>query len=189
MPYNELGDYVPGDETPVSVMKRELLEKAPQFIKNLEAMYQLLPGSIASRSTAQGVKPIAETAATVGSGLVAPFLGVAKGVGQNIVNNTNERVDRPELAEAFTYQPRTQVGQNYVENLMGALDASKLPPYVAHAGNFRFTPDDLRVAGKTAVSDIRNLPMDFANARAGFQREYPTLGSTAAGAVTRAEPL
>ena len=176
MPYDELGNYVPGDDMSIEDMRHELLArklKTPQFIKNLEAMYQLLPNTIASRSTAQGVKPIAETVATVGSGLVAPFLGVAKGIGQNILNNTNERVDRPELAEAFTYQPRTQTGQNYVENIMGALDASRLPPYVAHAGSFRFTPDDLRVAGKTAVSDIRNLPMDFANARAGFQREYP----------------
>lgn len=191
MAYDALGNYVPDDAVPVDDMRHELIAKSktPQFIKNLEAMYQLLPGSIASRSTAQGVKPIAETAATVGSGLAAPFLGVAKGIGQNILNNTNERVDRPELAEAFTYQPRTQTGQNYVESIMGALDASRLPPYVAHAGSFRFTPDDLRVAGKTAVSDVRNLPMDFANARAGFQREYPTLGSTLAGGVTRAEPL
>lgn len=191
MAYDALGNYVPDDAVSVDDMRHELLakNKINQFIKNLEAMYQLLPGSVASRSTAQGVKPIAETVATVGSGLAAPFLGVAKGIGQNILNNTNERVDRPELAEAFTYQPRTRVGQNYVESIMGALDTSKVPPYIAHAGQFRFTPDDLRVAGKTAVSDVRNFPMDFANARAGFQREYPTLGSTAAGAVQRAEPL
>lgn len=191
MAYDALGNYVPDDAVSVDDMRQQLIAKnqTPQFIRNLEALYQLLPGSVASRSTAQGVKPIAETVATVGSGLAAPFLGVAKGIGQNILNNTNERVDRPELAEAFTYQPRTRVGQNYVENLMGALDASKVPPYIAHAGQFRFTPDDLRVAGKTAVSDVRNFPMDFANARAGFQREYPTLGSTAAGAVQRAEPL
>jgi len=191
MAYDALGQYVPDDAVSVDDMRHELIAKSktPQFIKNLEAMYQLLPGTVAARSTAQGVKPMAETAATVSSGLVAPFLGVAKGVGQNILQGTNQRVDRPELAEAFTYQPRTQVGQNYIENIMGALDASKLPPYVAHAGQFRFTPDDLRVAGKTAVSDVRNFPTDFANARAGFQREYPTLGSTAAGAVTRAEPI
>lgn len=191
MAYDALGNYVPDDAVSVDDMRQQLIAKnqTPQFIRNLEALYQLLPGSVASRSTAQGVKPIAETVATVGSGLAAPFLGVAKGIGQNILNNTNERVDRPELAEAFTYQPRTQVGQNYVESIMGALDASKVPPYIAHAGQFRFTPDDLRVAGKTAVSDVRNFPMDFANARAGFQREYPTLGSTAAGAVQRAEPL
>lgn len=188
MPYNEFGQFVPDETLSVDDMRHQLLAKnqTPKFIQNLEALYQLLPQNLVTRN----VKPLTEATATVGSGLAAPFLGVAKGIGENIINRTNKKVDRPELAEPFTYQPRTEGGQQLVEQIMSGLEASKLPPYIAGGmGRFRFTPDDLRVAGKTAVSDVRNFPTDFANARAGFQREYPTLGSTAAGVVQRAEPL
>ena len=50
-------------------------------------------------------KAVYEVPATVVSGAAAPFLGVAKGIAQNIRQGTNERVDRPELAQEFTYQP------------------------------------------------------------------------------------
>jgi hypothetical protein len=185
MAYNEFGEYVPDYSVPVGDMRQQLLAKnqTPQFIKNLEALYQVLPQNLITRN----VKPLTEATATVGSGLAAPFAGVVKGVGQNILQGTNQRVDRPELAEPFTYQPRTQGGQELVENILKGLETSKLPPYIANMGRVRFTPDDLRVAGKTAVSDVRNFPMDYANARAGFQREYPTLGSTVAGGVDTAQ--
>lgn len=186
MPYNEFGQFVPDETLSVDDMRHQLLAKnqTPKFIQNLEALYQLLPQNLVTRN----VKPLTEATATVGSGLAAPFLGVAKGIGENIINRTNKKVDRPELAEPFTYQPRTEGGQQLVEQIMSGLEASKLPPYIAGGmGRFRFTPDDLRVAGKTAVSDVRNFPMDYANARAGLQREYPTLGSTAAGGMRTAE--
>jgi len=185
MAYNEFGEYVPDYSVPVGDMRQQLLAKnqTPQFIKNLEALYQVLPQNLITRN----VKPLTETTAFVGSGLAAPFAGVVKGVGQNILQGTNRRVDRPELAEPFTYQPRTEGGQELSESIIRGLEASKLPPYIANMGRVRFTPDDLRVAGKTAVSDVRNFPMDYANARAGFQREYPTLGSTVAGGVNTAQ--
>jgi hypothetical protein len=190
MPYNEFGQFVPDDTLSVNDMRHELLakNKTPQFMQNLEALYQLLPQNLITRN----VKPLTETTATVGSGLAAPFLGIANAIGQNAINGNArgpvKRADSPEFAEPFIYQPRTEGGQELVGSIMKGLEASKLPPFIAGGmGRFRFTPDDLRVAGKTAVSDVRNFPTDYANARAGFQREYPTLGSTAAGGMRTAE--
>lgn len=190
MAYDALGNYVPDDAMSVDDMRHELLTKnqTPQFIKNLEALYQVLPQNLITRN----VKPLTEATATVGSGLAAPFLGIANAVGQNVINGNArgpaKRADSPEFAEPFIYQPRTEGGQEIVESIVRGLEASKLPPFIAGGmGRFRFTPDDLRVAGKTAVSDVRNFPMDYANARAGFQREYPTLGSTVAGGVDTAQ--
>jgi hypothetical protein len=190
MPYNEFGQFVPDDTLSVNDMRHELLakNKTPQFMQNLEALYQLLPQNLITRN----VKPLTEATATVGSGLAAPFLGIANAVGQNVINGNArgpvKRADSPEFAEPFIYQPRTEGGQEIVGSIMKGLEASKLPPFIAGGmGRFRFTPDDLRVAGKTAVSDVRNFPTDYANARAGFQREYPTLGSTAAGGMKTAE--
>lgn len=190
MPYNEFGQFVPDDTLSVNDMRHELLakNKTPQFMQNLEALYQLLPQNLITRN----VKPLTEATATVGSGLAAPFLGIANAIGQNAINGNAKgpvkRADSPEFAEPFIYQPRTEGGQEIVGSIMKGLEASKLPPFIAGGmGRFRFTPDDLRVAGKTAVSDVRNFPTDYANARAGFQREYPTLGSTAAGGMKTAE--
>ena len=190
MPYNEFGQFVPDDTLSVNDMRHELLakNKTPQFMQNLEALYQLLPQNLITRN----VKPLTEATATVGSGLAAPFLGIANAIGQNAINGNArgpvKRADSPEFAEPFIYQPRTEGGQEIVGSIVKGLEASKLPPFIAGGmGRFRFTPDDLRVAGKTAVSDVRNFPTDYANARAGFQREYPTLGSTAAGGMRTAE--
>ena len=79
------------------------------------------------------VAPV-EVPLTVASGVAAPFIGAGKGIIQNIQQGTNQRVDRPELAQQFTYQPQSPVSQEIVGKLGSALEASKLPPYVPMVG-------------------------------------------------------
>lgn len=86
------------------------------------------------RNAMEKVIGVGEAAMSVISGAAAPFLGLGKGVVQNIQQGTNERVDRPELAQDFTYQPRTAAGQEYVENVGKVLEASKLPPVMPGLG-------------------------------------------------------
>jgi hypothetical protein len=79
-------------------------------------------------------KALYEVPATVLSGAVAPFIGVGAGIAENIRQGTNQRVDRPELAQRFTYEPTSPVSQVALENLGSALEASKIPAYVPSAG-------------------------------------------------------
>lgn len=80
------------------------------------------------RTITDKVKALYEVPATIATGAVAPFLGVGKGIIQNIQQGTNQRVDRPELAQQFTYQPTSPVSQDILQSIGSAFEASKLPP-------------------------------------------------------------
>ena len=67
------------------------------------------------------VKSLYEVPATMVTGAAAPFLGVGKGIVQNIQQGTNQRVDRPELAQQFQYQPTSPVSQDVLQNIYIAL--------------------------------------------------------------------
>jgi hypothetical protein len=86
------------------------------------------------RTMGDYVKSLYEVPATVLSGAVAPFIGVGAGIAQNIRQGTNERVDRPELAQRFTYEPTSPVSQSAIESMSEALTAAKIPAYVPSAG-------------------------------------------------------
>lgn len=73
-------------------------------------------------------KAVYEVPATIVSGAAAPFIGAGKGIIQNIRQGTNERVDRPELAQEFTYQPTSPVSQSILESVGKVLDTTKIAP-------------------------------------------------------------
>ena len=101
------------------------------------------------------VKSLYEVPATIATGAVAPFLGVGKGIVQNIQQGTNQRVDRPELAQQFQYQPTSPVSQDVLQSIGGAFEASKLPPVLptgmipSYARMVQATPPQARQIGQT----------------------------------------
>lgn len=102
------------------------------------------------RTVGDYAKALYEVPATLATGAVAPFIGVGKGIVQNIRQGTNERVDRPELAQEFTYQPTSPVAQDVLESLGGALETAKIPVYVPSVG---------RVASATRQAGVTTSPM------------------------------
>jgi hypothetical protein len=86
------------------------------------------------RTVGDYAKAFLEVPATIGSAAVAPFIGVGAGIVENIRQGTNQRVDRPELAQRFTYQPTSPVSQEVVSDLGGALESAKIPAYVPASG-------------------------------------------------------
>ena len=82
------------------------------------------------RTVADYAKAFLEVPATIGSAAVAPFIGVGAGMIENMRQGTNQRVDRPELAQRFTYEPTSPVSQDVMGSLGSALEASKIPAYV-----------------------------------------------------------
>ena len=88
------------------------------------------------------VKGIYEVPLTIGSAMVAQPIATAYGVASNVLSpefGTQQGIKQGEmatnrLANALTYRPRSQTGQNALESIGEALDASKLPPYFGKVG-------------------------------------------------------
>jgi hypothetical protein len=75
-----------------------------------------------------------EVPLTVASGAAAPFLGMGKGLYQNITQGINNRLDNPDLAQSFIYNPSSPVSQEIVGGLGNVLEQSKLPAYTPMLG-------------------------------------------------------
>ena len=84
---------------PVGASQDEVIAQAQKLYKPTAAVAQA-PKEQGS-AIMDKLKALYEVPATVATGAVAPFLGVGKGIVQNIRQGTNERVDRPELAQQF----------------------------------------------------------------------------------------
>jgi hypothetical protein len=109
------------------------------------------------RTMMDRVKALYEVPATMVTGAAAPFLGVGKGIIQNIQQGTDLRVDRPELAQQFTYQPTSPVSQDILQSIGSAFEASKLPPVLPTG----MIPSYARMAGgaKPQVTEtVRTMP-------------------------------
>lgn len=87
---------------------------------------------ITAEPQAQGIADYAKAAYEVPRALVqgvaAPYFGAIKGAYENLTQGTNKRIDRPELAQEFAYQPESPVSQNILESMGKALEATKIAP-------------------------------------------------------------
>jgi hypothetical protein len=150
----------------------------------------------APRSMGDYVKSLYEVPATVLSGAVAPFIGVGAGIAQNIRQGTNERVDRPELAQRFTYEPTSPVSIDALESLGSTLEAAKLPVYIPTLGTAaRATRQSARttaplVSGNLPSFDqasqaVRTTPSRIADLLR--EREAPVMSGVGAAEVPDAQ--
>jgi hypothetical protein len=80
------------------------------------------------------VKAIYEVPTAIVAGAAAPFLGVGAGIVENAIQGTNKRVDSPEFAQRFQYQPTSPVSQDVLQTMGSALEAAKIPPYLGNIG-------------------------------------------------------
>jgi hypothetical protein len=80
------------------------------------------------RTMMDRVKALYEVPAAMVTGAAAPFLGVGAGAIENIRQGTSKRVDSPEFAQRFQYQPTSPVSQDILQSIGSAFEASKLPP-------------------------------------------------------------
>ena len=117
----------------------------------VNAQPQQVPSTMIDR-----VKALYEVPATIGSAAVAPFIGVGAGIVENIRQGTNQRVDRPELAQRFTFEPTSPVSQDVLGSLGETLSDAKLPAYIPALGT---TARATQQASRTVNPIVRgNLP-------------------------------
>lgn len=80
------------------------------------------------------VKALYEVPTAIVSGAAAPFLGVGAGIVENVMQGANKRVDSPEFAQRFQYQPTSPVSQDVLQTMGSAMEAAKIPPYLGNIG-------------------------------------------------------
>ena len=124
-------------------------------------------------TTLDYAKALYEVPATVVSGAVAPFVGAAKGIVQNIQQGTNERVDRPELAQEFTYQPTSPVSQNILGSMGKVLDTAKIAPVTGLP-----ISASLSQASEVVAPMARSIVSKPVQKLAGALRKEPTIEPT-----------
>jgi len=144
------------------------------------------------RTMMDRVKALYEVPATIATGAVAPYLGVGKGIIQNIQQGTNQRVDRPELAQQFQYQPTSPVSQDVLQSIGSAFQASKLPPIVPTTG---MLPSYARMAQasqpvvREAVQTVQETAQPVASRMASALRLTPSEQQQRIKAAPSAEEL
>jgi hypothetical protein len=137
------------------------------------------------------VKALYEVPATMVTGAVAPFLGVGAGAIENIRQGTSKRVDSPEFAQRFQYQPTSPVSQDVLQSIGSAFEASKLPPVLptgmipSYARMAQGTPPQVRQMGQTVQETVPRM------AQALRKEPQPTMSGVGAAvapeAVTRSQ--
>jgi hypothetical protein len=137
------------------------------------------------------VKALYEVPATMVTGAVAPFLGVGAGAIENIRQGTSKRVDSPEFAQRFQYQPTSPVSQDILQSIGSAFEASKLPPVLptgmipSYARMAQGTPPQVRQMGQTVQEAVPRM------AQALRKEPQPTMSGVGAAvapeAVTRSQ--
>ena len=176
------------DNTPIPQMSQSV-----NPLDIIKAAYQNMPGA-----------GVAQAGLAIGSdmfgGLMGNLYGVGKQAATGQLNGSPQGTEyafnqAQNFANATHYTPPTQAGRDIYEGV------NRLPQVVtgSHMGVGplpeiwnnapHMSPDDLRVAGRTATQDIRNFGSDYANAQAGIYRDYPTMGSRAAGATDTATQM
>jgi len=160
MPYDELGNYIQGDEPSVDQMKYALAQRGSMPLRNGSDVPYLaseVPSiSVPAQSKAPprpassatnivqaladkfGITAIPQSILSMASGLtsipVSSAYGVYKGVtSPNFGTQAGVEEGRQaseRLQQAMTYEPTSQASKDINESLAKALEASKLPPYI-----------------------------------------------------------
>jgi hypothetical protein len=209
MPYDELGNYIPGADAPsIDEMKYELAKKEERrkaaTVSDLLDRYVSDPIRGVSTAGSEIIKrlpgaDLAQAAMSLGSGIFAMPASVPYAIGKEVASGNfgqaaGKQVANKSIEEAMrelTYVPRTEGGKDIMEGIAKAIEVSKLPPYIGHIARARpmLTGDDVRVMGKRAIEtgrEIAAIPEDFSMAQQGLRRES-NLGGTTYGAANVAQ--
>ena len=170
---------IPNEFAPPNI-PHDTVKAAPPRAYNLPNEYSI------PRLGAAGI----EALTTLGSGALALIGGAGYGIGKNIAGGTWRTKEGVRVAEEavgkfaqdYTYQPRTKAGQQALEGIGAAFEASKIPPIGIPElsmlpGMRRLTPTDVQVMHGRTKQYVGDPVADYYNAGQGITRDYPTLGA------------
>lgn len=191
MPYDALGNYVPGDDEPsLDQMRLALTQKqpthtqipgydrpVPQADRPLDRATRDLKSIATNMNPLMLMKSMQEMAGTLA---VNPLLMPANAAYELATGKPG----------TFYSQAQTPAGQAFEEDLGKLMDVAKVPhmwPLTPRPAGTRpaITPNDVRVMGAEATRvgrQIRDIPTDFVNAQSGVTRLDPVTNAPTLGA-------
>ena len=208
MPYDALGNYIPGDEPTVDQMQYELakkgqaprpLDKVTEHFKNIVTQFNpiMMPkvmqdvGTMGTNIASTIVSPYADILSNVQASGAA---GLHRLAGNEQAALEAEARQRQVTPSGLMREPTLPVVREFEQGLGKAFVASKLPPMGPGSGmpgsapvspRPLITPNDVRVLGAEATrvgKQVVDIPTDFVNAQSGFQRIDPVTNQPVMGA-------
>lgn len=203
MPYDALGNYVPGDEEPSLEEMRLSLEKSQRpstdtkrtiadvLMRYNPVMMQKSLQDVPRAAYNMSVAPLLSTwAGTLGNVQAEGAAKIYEALGKPEEAARVRRKIEPVSPANFQATLQTPEGEAFQEGTGKAMEAAKVPhmwPVGVPNPNARpmLTPNDVRVMGAEAARvgrQVRDIPMDFSNAQSGFTRIDPVTGKPTMGA-------
>jgi hypothetical protein len=154
------------------------------------------------------LKALYEVPATIGSGIVSQPVSMAYGVGRSAIDvamqgkaPSGESRDEyyRQARQATQFQPTSPASVNALESIGGALEASKLPPYVGNIGIIPSMSNALRnptigqsvreagTVAKAVGENVKPVALNAAETMATALRKKPTIVETAPTSASLAE--
>ena len=132
------------------------------------------------------LKALYEVPATIGSGMVAQPVGAAYGVAKGILGPKTPQAMQEaqqaggELAQKLQFQPTSPASVNALQSIGGALEASKLPPYLNSIGAIPSAIQAGNVARPTVNQAIQTAKPAISTMAQALRKEAPMVGVGAA---------
>ena len=138
------------------------------------------------------LKALYEVPATIGSGMVAQPVGAAYGVAKGILGPKTPQAMQEaqqaggELAQKLQFQPTSPASVNALQSIGGALEASKLPPYLNSIGAIPSAIQAGNVARPTVNQAIQTAKPAVSTMAQALRKEAPTMAGVGAAEVPEA---
>jgi hypothetical protein len=145
------------------------------------------------------LKAMYEVPATIGSGAVSLPVSMAYGVGRSAIEGVMQgQMPNPQARDEYfrqarqvtQFQPTSPASINALESIGGALEASKLPPYIGNIGAIPSAIQAGNVARPAVNQGMQTARPMVANMAQALRKETPMVGVGAAEvpeAITRAQ--
>lgn len=141
------------------------------------------------------LKALYEVPATIGSGIVSQPFSMAYGVGAGAIEDARQgKMPTGESREKFynlarqatQFQPTSPTSIDTLESIGGALEASKLPPYLGNIGAIPSAIQSGNVAKTMTQQGIQNLTPKVRTMAQALRKEAPTMAGVGAAEVPEA---
>ena len=138
------------------------------------------------------LKALYEVPATIGSGMVAQPVGAAYGAYKGITGPKNPQAMQEaqqagsQLAQKLQYQPTSPASIGALESIGGALEASKLPPYMGNIGAIPSAIQAGNVARPSINQAIQTAKPAVNTMAQALRKEAPTMAGVGAAEVPEA---
>jgi hypothetical protein len=132
------------------------------------------------------LKALYEVPATIGSGMVAQPVGAAYGAVKGILGSKTPQAMQEaqqaggQLAQNLQYQPTSPASVNALQSIGGALEASKLPPYLGSIGAIPSAVQAGNVARPAMQQAMQTAKPVVSNMAQALRKEAPMVGVGAA---------